>query len=96
MYEHREVGFELFRHNRIDDTLKLADSLTDEEKIDYFNGVASSGVIFGRTTDVLKMIARLPTTDLRTSVAEQLLNDEYYLRQFTNEQLETLKAFVSE
>ena len=95
LYEHREVGFELFRHNRIDDTLKLADSLTDEEKIDYFNHVAMSGVIFGRTDDVLKMIARLPTTDLRTSAAEQVLSNEYYLSEFTNDQLETLKSFVS-
>ena len=95
LYEHREVGFELFRHKRMDDTLKLADSLTDEEKIDYFNHVASSGVIVGRTDDVLKMIARLPTTDLRTGVAEQVLRNEYYLSEFTNEQLETLKSFVS-
>lgn len=95
LYEHREVGFELFRHNLIDDTLKLADSLTDEEKIDYFNHVASSGVIFGRTDDVLKMIARLPTTDLRTGAAEQVLSNEYYLSKFTNDQLETLKSFVS-
>lgn len=93
--QHREVGKRLLMHDRLDDTLKLADSLTDEEKFEYFKGVASSGVIFGRTTDVLKMIARLPTTDLQTGVAEQLLNVEYYLRQFTNEQLETLKAFVS-
>ena len=93
--QHREVGKSLLMHDRLDDTLKLADSLTDEEKFEYFKGVASSGVIFGRTTDVLKMIARLPTTDLQTGVAEQLLNGEYYLRQFTNEQLETLKAFVS-
>ena len=95
LYEYREVGFELFRHNRLEDTLKLADSLTDEEKIEYFNSVASSGVIFGRTDDVLKMIARLATTDLRTGVVEQLLSKEYYLSKFTNDQLETLKSFVS-
>lgn len=91
----REVGSELLRNNRLDDTLKLADSLTNEEKIDYFNSVASSGVIFGRTDDVLKMIARLATTDLRTGVVEQLLSKEYYLSKFTNDQLETLKSFVS-
>lgn len=95
LYEYREVGFELFRHNRLDDTLKLADSLTDEEKIDYFNSVVSGGVIVGRTDDVLKMIARLPTTDLRTGAAEQVLSNEYYLSEFTNDQLETLKSFVS-
>ncbi len=95
LYEYSEVGLELFRRNRLEDTLKLADSLTDEEKIDYFNSVASGAVIYGRMDDLLTMIARLPSTDLRTGVAEQALSNEYYLSKFTNEQLETLKSFVS-
>lgn len=95
LYEHREVGLELFRRNRLEDTLKLADSLTDEEKIDYFNSVASGAVIYGRMDDLLRMIASLPSTDLRTGVAEQVLSNEYYLSEFTNDQLETLKSFVS-
>lgn len=94
--EHKEVGSELLRHDRLDDTLSLADSLTNEERIDYFKSVASSAVIFGHTSDALNMIARLPTTDLQRVVAEKLLSREFYTQAFTTQQLDTLKAFVSE
>ncbi len=96
LWEYQEVGLELLEHDRLDDTLSLADSLTDEEQIDYFNRVVSGAVIFSRTSAVLELIAKLPTTEMQAGIAEQLLSQEYSAREFTTEQLETLRGFVSE
>lgn len=96
LWEYQEVGLELLQHHRLDDTLSLADSLTDEEQFNYFNRVVSGAVIFNRTSAVLELIAKLPTTEMQSGIAEKLLSQEYSVREFTTEQLETLRGFVSE
>lgn len=94
--QHISVGLELVKHDRLDDALSLAESISDEERLRYFNNVASNAVIFGRTSEVLEMIVRLPTADLQFDVAERLLNRSGAALDFTKEQLETLRGFVSE
>ena len=53
-------------------------------------------MVSDRASDVLEMIASLPTSELQSGVAEQLLNVSLVTEGMTNEQLDSLRAFVSE
>ena len=94
--EQIDIGLELVKHDRLDDALNLADSISREDRIDYFYFVASRAVIFSRTSKVLEMIARVPATELQSAVAARLLNQGSTAQDFTREQLETLRSYVSE
>ncbi len=93
---YRYVGLELLKHDRLDDVLPLADSIVEGKKAEFFYSLASSALIYEHASDVIEMIAGLPTTNLQLEVAEKLLSRSGVAQEFTKEQLETLKSFVSE
>ena len=94
--EYTNIGAELIEHNRIEDTLALADSIAENDRLDYFYRVASRALIWERSSAVLDMIASLPTAALQSDVAKKLLNERGVDGDFTEKQLKTLRAFVSE
>ena len=94
--EYTYVGVELIEHNRMEDTLALADSIAENDRLDYFYRVASLALISEHSSAVLDMIASLPTAELQSDVAKKLLNERGVDGDFTEKQLKTLRAFVSE
>ncbi|MYD45937.1 MAG: hypothetical protein F4W92_06260 [Gammaproteobacteria bacterium] len=94
--EYTYIGVELIEHNRMEDTLALADSIAENDRLDYFYRVASLALISERSSSVLDMIASLPTAEFRSDVAKKLLNERGVDGNFTEKQLETLRSFVAE
>ena len=94
--EYTYIGVELIEHNRMEDTLALADSIAENDRLDYFYRVASWVLISERPSTVLDMIASLPTAELQSDVAKKLLNERGVDGDFTEKQLRNLRAFVSE
>ncbi|MYC25910.1 MAG: hypothetical protein F4X56_08350 [Gammaproteobacteria bacterium] len=94
--EYTYVGVELIEHNRMEDTLALADSIAENDRLDYFYRVASLALISEHSSAVLDMIASLPTAELQSDVAKKLLNERGVDGDFTEKQLKNLRAFVSE
>ena len=96
IYEYANVGSELVKNDRLDDAIALSDSINDNERTNYFSWVATGLMIWDRASAVVEMIASLPTSELQSDVAEQLLNERMITEGMTNEQLDSLRAFVSE
>lgn len=94
--EYTYVGVELIEHNRMDDTLALADSIAENDRLDYFYRVASMALISEHSSAVLDMIASLASAELQSDVAKKLLNERGVDGDFTEKQLETLRSFVAE
>ena len=89
------VGGELVEANRIDDCLSLADSLVEEQRLQYFYRV-TSGLLDTRSSDALDLIERLPTAELQSGVVEQIMNGWSVERYLNAEQIDTLRSYVSE
>lgn len=96
IYEYANVGSELVKNDRLDDAIALSDSINENERTNYFSWVATGLMIWDRASAVVEMIASLPTSELQSDVAEQLLNERMITEGMTNEQLDSLRAFVSE
>ena len=90
------VGAELVKQNRLDDALALTDSIPNEERSEYLYWLASRLTIYDLATDVLEMIAKVPSAQLQSTVAERLLTDGTAESDFTSEQLTTLRSYLSE
>ncbi|MYC25908.1 MAG: hypothetical protein F4X56_08340 [Gammaproteobacteria bacterium] len=96
IFEYANVGSELVKNDRLDDAIALSDSINENERTNYFSWVATRLMIWDRASAVVEMIASLPTSELQSDVAEQLLNERMITEGMTNEQLDSLRAFVSE
>lgn len=90
------VGAELVKQNRLDDALALTDSIPNEERSEYLYWLASRLTIYDLATDVLELIAKVPSAQLQSTVAERLLTDGTAESDFTADQIETLRSFVRE
>ena len=90
-----EVGTELVKANRMDDSFLVADLLTEDQRFRYFYSV-TVGLMDTRSSDVLELIEKLPSEELQTGVVEQLMNGRTLERYFNAEQIETLRSYVSE
>ena len=96
IYQYANVGSELVKNDRLDDAIALADSITENDRSNYFSWVATGLMVWDRASAVLEMITSLPTSELQSDVAEQLLSASLVTEGMTNEQLDSLRAFVSE
>lgn len=94
--EHVNVGAELVKQDRLDDALALIDSVPVEEKSEYLYRVTSRITIYDLASDVLEMIEKVPSAQLQADVAERLLTDGSAESNFTSDQLETLRSYVSD
>lgn len=90
------IGAELVKQNRLDDALALTDSIPNEERSEYLYYLASRLTIDDLATDVLEIIAKVPSAQLQSDVAERLLMDGTAERDFTADQIGTLRSFVRE
>ena len=89
------IGGELVEANRMDDSFLVADLLTEERRIEYFYGIVSR-LLRNRTSDLLDLIEKLPSTELQTGVAERLVKNWTLEDYFNVEQIRTLKSYMSE
>ena len=90
------VGAELVKQNRTDDALALMDSIPTGERSEYLYWLTARLTIYDLATEVLEIIAKVPSAQLQSDVAERLLTDGGAESDFTAEQIETLRSFVRE
>lgn len=90
------VGAELVKQNRTVDALALMDSIPTEDRSEYLYWLTARLTIYDLATEVLEIIAKVPSAQLQSGVAERLLTDGGAESDFTAEQIETLRSFVRE
>ena len=76
--------------------MALGVSVPAEEKSDYFYWLASRLTIYNRASAILELISKIPTVELQSDVVERMLSQGFGESDFTSDQLETLRSYVSE
>lgn len=91
-----DVAERLVVEGRLDDVISLSESFSATDKVYYFSSIAR-GLSSNNTSQVLKMVAKLPDGRLRTDVVNRILSDEWTTeRYYTEKQLDTLRSLIAE
>ena len=89
------VGEALLNMDRISDVVEIATQMSNTDQVDYFY-LLSYEWLLKDPQQLLDTLATLPSRDVRTDVAELLLQDEETLNDtITERQLESLRAFTT-
>lgn len=90
------VALEFAKNNRIDEVIALSSSVSAEEKADYFYWLVVRLTIVDRSSEIMEVVSKIPTSKLQSDVVNRMLSGGYGESNFTSDQLTTLRSYVSD
>ena len=90
------VALEFAKNNRIDEVIALSSSVSAEEKADYFYWLVVNLTIVDRSSEIMEVVSKIPTSKLQSDVVNRMLSGGYGESNFTSDQLTTLRSYLSD